>query len=157
MQNINVPKGQILHEQRNISKYSGLLYGRIFLLPCLFLFIVPLGPVPAYLFAFFLLSPILLGNLLENKKDAEPILLGSCAKKYRYTAVRLSIEQHIGRIAVLLLAAWQFYIPSSLAVYLHLAPASLLMLYLLCRIIITAVIRHNIHSYYMELRSLERV
>ncbi|RKI42968.1 hypothetical protein D7V86_00260 [bacterium D16-51] len=157
MQNNNISKGQILHEQRNISRYTGLLYGRIFLLPCLFLFIVPLGPVPAYLFAFLLLAPVLLCSLLENKENAEPVLLDSCAKKYRYTAVRLSVEQHTGRIAVLLLAAWQFYIPSSLAVYLHLAPAALLMLYLIWRIISTAITRHNIHSYYMELRSLEHV
>lgn len=155
MQTISTSKEQIIKEQRNISKCAGLLCGRLLLLFGLFLLIVPLSPVAAYLFAFFLLTPWLLSNILENRKTPVPVSLNSCAEKYHYSSIHLSVEQNIGRIAILLLAAWQFYIPDSIAIYLYLAPGSLLMLYLLCRIISTMIIRHSIHSYYMELRSLQ--
>lgn len=155
MQTITISREQITKEQRNISKCAGLLCGRLLLLGGLLLLIIPLNPVAAYLFAFFLLAPWLLSNILENRKTTEPVLLNSCAKKFHYSSIQYSVERNIGRAAVLLLAAWQFYIPNSIAIYLHLAPGILLFLYLVCRIICTAIIQHNIHSYYMELRSLD--
>ena len=150
-----ISREQIMREQRNISKYAGLLCGRILLLFGLFLLIIPLSPVAAYLFAFFLLIPWLLSNTLERKKTTAPAILNSYAKKFHYTSIHLSVEQSIGRIAVFLLASWQFFLSGPIAIYLQLAPGILLLLYLLCRIISTSIIRHNIHSYYMELRSLD--
>jgi len=155
MRTTTISREQIMREQRNISKYAGLLCGRILLLGGLFLLIVPLNPVAAYLFAFFLLVPWLLSNTLESKKPANPSILSSYAKKFHYTSIHLSVEQTMGRIAVFLLAAWQFFISGPIAVYLQPAPGILLFLYLLCRIISTSIIRHKIYSYYMELRSLD--
>ena len=155
MRTTTISREQIMREQRNISKHAGLLCGRILLLGGLFLLIAPLPPVSVYLFVFFFLVPWLLSNILESKKTAAPPILSSYAKKFHYTPIHLSVEQAMGRIAVFLLASWQFFISGSIAVYLHLAPGILLLLYLLCRIISTAIIRHKIHSYYMDLRSLD--
>ena len=44
MKNSNSKKVQILKEKQNISKYTGLLCGRIFLLFCLFALLAVLQP-----------------------------------------------------------------------------------------------------------------
>lgn len=156
MQQKNTSKEQIIREQRNISKCAGLLYSRILLLICLFFLIIPLQPASLYLFIFFFLIPWIVSNSLTSKKEAEPILLCSCAKKYHYTSIQLSVEQHIGRIAVLLLAVWQLSVThSSVTAYLQLTPGVVLFLYLVCRISTTIIIHHKIHRYYMDLISLE--
>lgn len=151
----NTSDRKILREQRNISKCAGLRYGRILLLVCLLFLFIPLRPVSIYLFALFFLVPWILSNIIADKKKAEPILLGSCAKKYHYDSIQLMMEQLMGRAAVFFLAVWQVFVSRSVPAFLQLAPGIILLLYLLCRITSTMIVRRQIHHYYTRLLSLE--
>lgn len=148
---------QIVKEQRNISKYAGLLFARIVLLICMFFILVPLRPTSFYIFAFLAIYPWAMSNFFFNTKKAAATRLTFCARKYFYTPARLDAEKNTGVGAILFLAAWQINLtmkPPAIQI-LQLAPGFLLLLYLICRIFATAVIRHRIHRYYATLEILD--
>jgi hypothetical protein len=156
MQQTKISSKQIIREKRNISKYAGLRYSRFFLVICLFFLSVPLRPTSIYLFAFFFLVPWIVSTILADKIANVPVFLESCARKYHYTSLHFSVERCIGRIAVLFLVAWQLSLSrSSVSSYLLFAPGILLLFYLLCRIVSTAIIRQQIHHYYTDFTWLE--
>lgn len=156
MDNTSQQYTQILREQRNISKYSGLVCGRIFLMACLLVLSCFLLPVTMYFFAFLLLFPWAFSNILSSRKrDIPDILLESCAGKYFYTPTRMTIEKFTGNFTVLLLILWQLQIIQSERTDLFvLAPALCLFAYLLSRIFSTLVIRNKIHQFYLNLDSI---
>ena len=147
---------QIHREQRNISKYSGLLCGRLFLMACLLLLSFFLLPVTMYFFIFLLLFPWAFSNILSSHKHDEPnILLASCADRYFYTPARMTIEKFTGRFTILLLILWQLQIIQSERTDLFvLAPSVCLFTYLLSRILGTLFIRSKIHQFYLNLDSI---
>ena len=148
-------KQHILLEQRNISKYAGLLCARVFLLCLLLPLILFSGSDYAYFFVFLLIVPWILANILENKTKKTPILLYSCAQKFFYTNARFTTEQQIGRCIILFLTFLQLILhPASQTDLLSFAPGILLLLYLLCRILCTIFVRHRIHKYYFDLVGL---
>ncbi len=156
MDAINSSKKQILKERQNISKYTGLLRGRMVLLACLVLLFVPLSPVSIYLFAFFFVAPWAVSDIIAGKNSPQPLLLQSCAKKYHYTQAKFITEQCFGYFTVLLLAVWQITLKGSyLTALFRTAPTFVLLLYMVCRIAGTILTRRNIHNYYMTLDSLQ--
>lgn len=148
---------QIIIEQKNISKYTGLLYGRIFLLISLLLLLIVLQPTPFYLFVFLLLCPWIFSNILSARMETPEILLTFCAKKYSYTPVKLTIEKYIGNCTILLFIIWQLLFPPKTILFpvLRLTPGLLLLLYLICRIITTFITQKKIRQLYTELILLD--
>lgn len=148
---------QILKEKRNISKYAGLLYSRIFLLFCLFALLAVLQPAPFYIFIFLLLCPWVLSNIATSKQKPQDVLLSFCAKKFYYTPIKLMIEKYIGNCIIILLVIWQIVYPPSNESFsiIRQAPAILLLLYLICRIAATAITRQMIHRFYSKLILLD--
>lgn len=152
MQKEQLKASQVMADKRNISRYTGLLYSRIVLLVCLLFLTIAVQPIPLYLFAFLLLCPWIFSNIPGKKSNSPQVLLTFCAKKYSYTPVRLTVEKYIGVCTILLLVAWQLLSPPATgSSILRLAPGFLLLLYLLCRILATAVTRRRIHRLYTEL------
>lgn len=156
MDTISQQYAQILKERRNISKYSGLLCGRLFLMACLLFLSCFLLPVTIYFFAFLLLFPWAFSNILSSKKHTQPdIFLKSCADKYFYTPVRMTVEKLTGNFTILLLVLWQLQITQSGRTgFFVLAPALCLFAYLLSRIFSTFIIRGKIHQFYLNLDSI---
>lgn len=153
----NSKKVQILKEKQNISKYTGLLCGRIFLLFCLFALLAVLQPAPFYIFIFLLLCPWVLSTIASSRQKPQKILLSFCAKKFYYTPIKLAIEKHIGNCIIILLAVWQIVFPpfnESFSI-IRQAPAFLLLLYLICRIAATIITRQMIHHIYTKLILLD--
>lgn len=147
---------QIQKEKRAISKCAGLLLGRSLLLVLLFFTIPFLAPAGFYLFLFFLLFPWILFNVLESHiKQVPPVSLNSCAKKFFYKPARYRAEKITNNLIVFFLLVWQIARNQSDAgSVLHaLAPILLLLCYLLCTIIGTAVTRRKIHQHYMDFLS----
>ena len=156
MNNTSQQYTQILREQRNISKYSGLLCGRLLLMACLLLLSYFLLPVTMYFFAFLLLFPWVFSNILSSRKRNRPdILLASCAERYFYTPARMTIEKFTGNFTILLLILWQMQVIQSERTDLFvLAPALCLFAYLLSRIFGTLLIRSKIRQFYLNLDSI---
>jgi len=157
MQNNHSQNIRIQKEKRNISKYTGLLYSRILLLFCLFALLAVLQPAPFYIFIFLLLCPWILSSIAASRQNSQEILLSFCAKKFYYTPVKLSIEKHIGNCIIMLLAIWQILFPPSNESFsiIRQAPAFLLLLYLICRIVTTIITRQVIHWMYKNLILLD--
>ena len=150
-------QSQVIREQRNISKYTGLLCGRIMLMVCFFVLFIILQPTAFYFLVFLLFCPWILSHFFEKKQKAPELLLNSCAKKYFYTPNSLAVEKIIGTCIVLLLSFWQLLLApkESMFILLRLAPGLLLLFYLVCRILTTAIVRQRIHRSYMELTLLD--
>lgn len=152
-------KRQVQEEIRQISKYAGLLAGRIFLLICLLLLFYAFRPTSIYLFAFGVAFPPFFASLFQRqtKTTEATLLLDSCAKKYYYSSYRFHSELYTGHIFVLGLLLWQLYLRSSqtAAFPLSTAPGLILLGYLLCRIISTRIFQHKIKIYYRDLKILD--
>lgn len=157
MKNNHSQQIQILKEKQSISKYTGLLYGRILLLFCLFALLAVLQPAPFYIFIFLLLCPWVLSNIAASKQKSHELLLPFCAKKFYYTPIKLVIEKHIGNCIIILLGIWQIVFPPSNESFsiIRQAPAFLLLLYLICRIAVTIITRQMIHRIYTKLILLD--
>lgn len=148
---------RILTEQRNISRYAGMIIARAILLLCLFILLIPLQPFSFYTFFILFLYPLIQTLILEEKHIAMPVLLSSCAKKYFYTPERYLAERRTSYVLLFLLVLWQILFNTNPPIdsLLHPAPAILLFLYLLCRIFITIIIKHQIHHFYSTLEILD--
>lgn len=149
---------QIYREQRNISRFTGLLISRIIIMVCLFFLLVVLRPFSFYFFALLLLYPWIIANILAEKKTFPEILLASCAKKYSYTPEKFTAEKQLSYYIIFALVVWQAYINTKPLdiVFLNLAPAFLLFIYLISRIVATTVTSHNIYNYYISMEILDR-
>lgn len=147
---------QIRREQHSISKYSGLVCGRLLLMGCLLLLSCFLLPVTMYFFIFLLLFPWVFSNILNSRsRNKQDILLVSCADRYFYTPARMTMEKFTGHLTILLLILWQLQISQSERTdLLILAPALCLLAYLLSRILGTLIIRNKIHQFYLNLDSI---
>lgn len=157
MKNSNSKNLQIIREKQNISKYTGLLYGRILLLICLFSLLTIVSPSSFYLFVFLLLCPWIFSNIMTSKQKTQEILLPFCAKKFYYTPAKLTVEKYIGNCIIILLAVWQLLFPPSIESFpiIRQTPAFLLLLYLICRIAVTVITRQMIHRIYTNLLLLD--
>lgn len=156
MKTTEMYKNQIIKETRSISRYAGLLCGRLLLLFLLFILLLCSFSGLAYFFAFLLIVPGIFSMLLEKKRADAPILLNSSARRFFYTDARFKAEQHIGRCIILLLTFWQVTMSqTSDSILTALTPGILLLLYLFCRILSTSLIRHSIHRYYHNLTALD--
>lgn len=149
---------QIYREQRNISRYTGLLISRIILMVCLFFLLVVLRPFSFYFFALLLLYPWIIANILTEKKKFPKILLASCAKKYFYTPEKFTAEKQLSYYIIFALIVWQAYLNTKPLdiVFLNPAPGFLLLIYLISRIAATAITSRNIHNYYISMEILDR-
>lgn len=157
MQSDNIQSIQINKEKRNISKYVGLVFGRIVLLAGLFILFFFLLPISVYLFAYFLLFPWIFSNILASRsKEISPLFLDSCAKKYFFTPSRYRAEKFTGKAIIFFLIIWQISLNRTLSypVIIQIAPAIILLIYLLSRMICTMTIRKKIHRYYMNFLNL---
>ena len=156
--NINNSQNIIIQkEKQNISKYTGLLYSRIFLLFCLFVLLAVLPSAPFYFFVFLLLCPWIFSNIATSRHKSQTLLLSFGAKSFYYTPINLSVEKSIGYCIVLLLVIWQIVFPPTEAAFpiLRLVPGFLLLLYLIFRITATAIARRMIHRIYTKLLLLD--
>ncbi len=149
---------QIYKEQRNISRYTGLLISRIILMVCLFFLLVVLRPFSFYFFALLLLYPWIIANILAEKKKFPKTLLASCAKKYFYTPEKFTAEKQLSYYIIFALVVWQAYINTKPLdiVFLNPAPGFLLLIYLISRIAATAITSRNIHNYYISMEIWDR-
>lgn len=148
---------QINREQRNISKYAGLFFARLTLLVCLFFLLPFLLPNSFYVFVYIGAFPWILVNFFLSKCNSSEIILKSFAKKYAFTQTKLIAEKYTGNLTILFLVTWQLFINPDAITFesLQLAPGFLLLIYLLTRIIVTAVVKRKIHNYYTELIILD--
>ncbi|MCD7825038.1 MAG: hypothetical protein LUH14_03635 [Clostridiaceae bacterium] len=155
----NLQKKQVHRERQAISRHAGLLFGRCALLICLFFLFIPLRPTSSYIFAFAVLFPWIYGNILDTKSPADNTLILSCsAKRFFYTPNRFRAEKLTKNCMIFFLAVWQVVLnrqPTNYPVWSQLAPAFCLLLYLLCMITSTIIIRRKIHKYYTELLFLK--
>ena len=148
---------QIYREQRNISRYTGLLVSRIILMVCLFFLLIFLRPFSFYFFALLLLYPWIIANILSGKKKYQKTLLASCAKKYFYTPERFTAEKQLSYYIIFALVVWQATLntkPLDIT-FLNPAPGFLLLIYLISRILVTTIASHNIHKYYTNMEILD--
>lgn len=149
---------QIYREQRNISRYTGLLISRITLMVCLFFLLIFLRPFSFYFFALLLLYPWIISNILTGRKKFPKPLLASCAKKYFYTPERFTAEKQLSYYIIFALVVWQAHINTKPLdiVFLNPAPGFLLFIYLISRILATAITSRNIYNYYTSMEILDR-
>lgn len=157
MQTDTIQSIEINKEKREISKYAGLVFGRVLLLIELFFLLFLLRPVSIYLFTFFLLFPWIFSNILSSKsEEAKQPLLFSCAKKFYYTPFRYRAEKLTGKMILFFLVVWQISLNQTISypVLLQLAPGIILLTYILGRIICTVMMRRKIHLYYTNFLSL---
>lgn len=154
---MNSTQSQVITDQRNISRYTGLLYSRLLLMGTLFALLIFLQPVSFYFLVFLLFCPWLLRHFFEKKGGSAKPVLNYCAKKYFYTPARLKAEQIMGNSIVLLLSFWQLLAAPKASSFLslRLAPGILLLIYLICRISAATIVRQKIHRLYMELTLLD--
>lgn len=154
----HLQNAQVHQEQRNISRYTGLLISRIILMVCLFFLLVFLRPFSFYLFALLLFYPWIIANILAEKKKFPKTLLASCAKKYFYSPEKFTAEKQLSYYIIFALVVWQIYINKKIfdIALLNLAPGFLLFIYLISRILSTAIASHNVHNYYTSLEILEK-
>lgn len=148
---------QIHNEQRYISKFAGMALARITLAILLFALFFSMHQIPVYLCAFCCFFPWVLSNILANKQKEDSIILQHMATKYFYTKARYRAEKFTNNSMFFFLVIWQLSLnrTDSYPVYLQLAPALLLFVFLIVRFVSTLIVRHKISSYYKTLDSLE--
>ena len=154
MQNNSPQTNRIHGEKRMISRYAGMLGGRIFLLVLLFFSIPAMKPVSAYLFSFFLLFPWILSNIFASRKYPENrLILETCAKKFYYSPARRHAESLTKNCIIFFLLIWQITINKQnhpVSPFPAVVPGLFLFLYLIFTIFCTIIIRRKIHHYYTD-------
>lgn len=148
---------QIHNEQRYISKFAGMAIARFVLMLLLFFLFFCMHQIPVYLCTFGCFFPWIFSNILANRSKKDRVLLEHVAERYYYTKARYRAEKYTSNCLFFFLVVWQLSLnrTTSYSAILQLAPAFLLLIFLLTRFVATFIIRHNISSYYMSLESLD--
>lgn len=139
MKQSSTDKVQIRREIHQICRLRSMALSRGAVILLLVLFIYPVGAIPAYLAAFFLLFPIALASVITPPKEGENhALLPHTKRQYHFSSIHYRKETLFAPAIVFFLAIWQVTIlrAGSFLHWRQCIPVMLLMAYLICRICI---------------------
>lgn len=146
----------VKREATMLSRYIGLLAGRLTTVVLSFLCLSYLSPACVYISLFGLVLPLGLQSVLSAGAGKEPDWqLPLTLKKYHFTALRFRCEKIAAPIFLVFLLGWQYALSrGEQPVFWGIVPALLFLVNVVVRILTTILFRIHLHREFTGMKQL---